>query len=122
MLTLAVSCRKNQGESGCGQLPAALMQEDRATVQTIVAAKSRVVGRIPETADASEIGSKLRLLADNLNDCGMIAELLCALCIDTNPAMSEIQLQFTINGTPAKRTIDLFAEPGHYIEFVSIHE
>lgn len=48
-----------------------------------------------------------KLVAELPGNCGITASLSCFDCIDTNPAMTEIQVSFTAGALPVQKTIDL---------------
>jgi hypothetical protein len=45
------------------------------------------------------------------NDCNLEVKYVCFECIDTNPPMSEISVQFLNGATLEVRTIDLWHDP-----------
>ena len=120
-LLMIIGCKKDRNDSDCGRLQAALLNED-SLVKTYVESRSRIVGRISPGAGTDEQKAKLELLATKLNGCGVRAEVYCLWCADTNPPISEIKVSFTFGGADTYRLIDVFSEPGEYIQFVAIHE
>lgn len=82
-------------------------------------AMGRRTGLIPAGSGIDGATLKLESLVKSLNEgCGLPTQLSCVWCIQTYPPQTEIVIVLDSDTS----VLDLFAEEGEFIRFVSLHE
>lgn len=123
-IVLFAACKKDTDRrDSCAEWEKALVELNKVEIERQVQPMLAQVGLIPVAAGNAGVTAKLQRLVELLNaNCDTNAELLCAMCIDTNPQQSEMIFVFTSDRKQIQRIMDVFTEEGKLIQFITVHE
>jgi hypothetical protein len=104
LVTVVSGCDKDIAprSASCDEFRSALKSDDKAKV------KEFIDQFITESFSLTHTGGNLEKLATYIsNHCDVDATVFCYACIETYPAMSEINIRFLDGATEVKKTLDL---------------
>lgn len=114
LLLVGNSCKKNK-QSACDELKQTAYSNNIDKVGSIIQGYLR---NLPSAYNEQNI----QLLIQQISKCDISSTIYCFDCIDTYPSQTELSLDFSHNGAPVHKVIDLSYNSANKIVFRNMHD
>ena len=124
LFTLA-SCEKDPFRNfDCSNLLAGLKENTETTVKIEIEKMTADLVPAPQPDDLTGHEMNLQILIQRINThCSLIeASIVCYACIETYPPMSEIRLEYDLNGEKTGKTVDIVTPDDGILHFGGLHD
>jgi hypothetical protein len=120
-----LSCEKDPFRHfDCEELISALTENDETAVKNEIEELTTDLAPDPQVNDPIGHKTNLQTLSDRINShCTLLeATVSCYACIETFPALSEIQLEYELNGEKIEKIVDIVTAENDILHFGGLHD